>query len=276
LQINEDLVVLIREPLRGLLRNSAGKFIPRRRTRFDRARLGTLVGVVTVGSVVLCSCSPSEPPALPPRIAFEETTHDFGRAVLGVPVSYTFVFRNAGGLDLTIDNVRASCACTVTMPAPRVLHPDDDGTIVVSLDTSRDVGRKARTITVYSNDPAQPVTTLSLIGDVEAELAADPPALYVGHLRRNQVAQNEVHLLARDGVTVASVEGSGKVIDAILRTTPGGARLRVTIKPNAPPGRFKDTITVRTNSTRQPTLSIPVVGVVDAAGSEGHPAERPG
>ena len=211
---------------------------------------------------------------MPPRIAFEETTHDFGRAAQGAPVSHTYPFHNAGGLDLTIDNVRASCACTVTTPSSRVLHPGDDATIVVSLDTSRDVGRKTRTISVYSNDPAQPVTTLSLVGDVEAELAADPPALYVGHLRRNQVAQNEVRLLKREGVAVGSVEESGKVVDASLRTTPTGARLRIAIKPDAPPGRFKDTVTVRTNSTRQPTLTIPVVGVVDAAAS-GQAAERP-
>jgi len=224
--------------------------------------------------VVLGSCSPSEPPPVPPKISFEETTHDFGRTAQGSPVTHAYVFRNAGGLDLTIDNVRASCACTVTAPSSRVLHPGDGGTITVSLDTSREVGRKTRTITVYSNDPGQPVTTLSLTGDVEADLAADPPALYVGHLQRNQVAQNEVRLLARPGVAVGSVEGSGKVVDASLRTTPAGARLRITIKPDAPPGRFKDTVTVRTNSTRHPTLTIPVVGSVDAAAA-GHAAERP-
>jgi hypothetical protein len=162
----------------------------------------------------------------------------------------------------------------VTAPSSRVLHPDDDGTIVVRLDTSRDFGRKTRTITVYSNDPAQPVTTLNLVGEVEAELAADPPALYVGHVQPNQVAQNDVRLLKREGVAAGNVEVSGKVVDASLRTTPTGARLRIAIKPDAPPGRFRDTVTVRTNSTRQPALTIPVVGVVDTAAS-GHAAERP-
>lgn len=235
---------------------------------FSRSLLGALALCATV-----VSCSPSEPSA-PPKISFEEATYDFGRTAQGSPVTHTYAFHNAGGLDLTIDNIRASCACTVTTPSSRVFHPGDDGTIVVSLDTSRDVGRKTRTITVYSNDPAQPVTTLSLIGDVDAELAADPPALYVGHLQRNQVAPNEVRLLARQGVAVGSLAESGKVVDASLRSTPAGARLRIAIKPDAPLGRFKDTVTVRTNSTRQPPLTIPVVGIVDPAAS-GHAAERP-
>jgi hypothetical protein len=224
-----------------------------------------------MGTVVLCGCTPSEPPP-PPKISLAETSYDFGRVAQGAPVSHTYAFHNAGGLDLTIDNVHASCGCTVATPSSRVLHPGDDGGIAVTFDTSRDVGRKTHTLTVYSNDPAQPVTTLSLSGDVEAEVAADPPALYVGHLRRNQVAQKEVRLLARNGVSVGSVE-PGKLINATLQSTPAGTRLRIAIKPDAPPGRFKDTVTVRTSSPRQPTLAIPVVGFVDAA--SGPAAERP-
>jgi hypothetical protein len=162
-----------------------------------------------MGTVVLCGCTPSEPPP-PPKISLAETSYDFGRVAQGAPVSHTYAFHNAGGLDLTIDNVHASCGCTVATPSSRVLHPGDDGGIAVTFDTSRDVGRKTHTLTVYSNDPAQPVTTLSL---------------------------------------------------------------RIAIKPDAPPGRFKDTVTVRTSSPRQPTLAIPVVGFVDAA--SGPAAERP-
>ena len=65
---------------------------------------------------------------------------------------------------------------------------------------------------------------------------------------------------------------SVRPIDASLHS--GRLRVRIAIKPDAPPGRFKDTVTVRTNSTRQPTLTIPVVGVVDAAAS-GQAAEPP-
>jgi hypothetical protein len=218
---------------------------------------------MAIGSTILCGCSPSEPPAAPPKIVFQETTHDFGRTAQGTEVTYTYAFHNAGGLDLSIDNVRGSCGCTVAAPSSRILHPGEDGSIAVALDTARESGRQTRTITVYSNDPAQPVTTLSLVGDVDAEVAADPPELYVGHLRRGQAARNEVRLLAADNVSVSTVEGR-KITDASLRTVASGTYIRVAIKPDAPPGRFRDMVTVRTNSTRQPLLTIPVVGVVDA------------
>ena len=210
------------------------------------------------------ACISSEPPAAPPRIMFEKTTHDFGRTAQGTQVTHTFAFHNAGGLDLSIDNVRSSCDCTVTVPSSRLLHPGDDASIDVALDTARGVGHKTYTVTVYSNDPAQPVTTLSLVGDVDAEVAADPPALYVGHIHRGQAAPNEVRLVAREGIAVGTPDSRSKVVDASLRAAATGPRLRISIKPDAPPGRFKDTVTVRTSSTRQPTVTIPVVGVVDA------------
>ena len=228
--------------------------------------VGSLLGALA-GAVVFSGCT-SPPASAPPKLVFQGTTHDFGRPTQGTKVMHTYAFHNAGGLDLTIDNIRAACDCTVAALSRRVIPPGGEGSIEATLDTSHDIGRQTRTITVYSNDPAQPVTTLSLVGDITAEAAADPPALYVGHVHRGQVASNEVRLLAGDSVAVGPPESHGTVVDASLRTAATGPRIRVAIKPNAPPGRFKDTVTVRTSSARQPLLTIPVVGVVDVDAAE--------
>ena len=230
--------------------------------RTARAR-PILVAVAAIITCVLSAC-PSGPTPTPPKIVFQETTYDFGRALQGTMVTHTFTFHNAGRLDLSIDNVRASCDCTVAALSSRVVPPGGDGRIDATFDTAYDVGHKTRTISVYSNDPAQPVTTLTLVGTIDAEVAADPAALYVGHLHRGQVARNDVKLVTADNATLTTVESRGKVIDASLATAGSGPRLRVTIKPDAPPGRFKETVTVHTRSARQPVVTIPVVGIVDA------------
>jgi hypothetical protein len=231
-----------------------------------------LCSLLTI-SIVLSGCSPSGPASAPPKIVFQETTHDFGRTPQGAKVTHSYAFRNAGGLDLSIDNVRASCGCTVATAAGRSIPPGGAGSIDITLDTTHDSGRKTRTITVYSNDPAQPVTNLSLAGEVDAEVAADPPALYVGHVQRGQTPRNQVRLLVADATLLSGAESDGKVLDASLRTTGTGTSLSVTIKAAAPAGRFKNMVTVRTKGLRQPLVRIPVVGVVDSAVQSSRAAE---
>lgn len=228
---------------------------------------------VLSSSVVLSGCNPSDQVSAPPRIVFQETMHDFGRTAQGSKVRHSFAFRNAGGLDLSIDNLRASCACTVAAPSVRVIPPGGEGSIDATFDTERDSGRKTRTITVYSNDPAQPVTNLSLLGEIDAEVAVEPPALYVGHVQRGQTPRNQARLLVADAALLTGAESDGKILDASLRATGAGISLSVTIKPDAPAGRFKDTVTVRTKSPRQSVVTIPIVGVVDGVVQSSRAAE---
>ena len=218
----------------------------------------------------LVACTSKDRPSSPPQIVFQEITYDFGRAAQGTKIKHAYAFHNAGSLDLSIDNVRTSCDCSVATIASKVIPSGGEGIIDVAFDTAGDSGHRTRTITVYSNDPGHPVTTLSLVGTVDADVAADPPALYVGHLRRGQTAPNEVRLVTADTTTLGAVDNRSKVFDASLHTVAGGTRLRVAIKPDAPSGRFKDTVTIHAKSGRQPVVTIPIVGVIDA---DGHAAE---
>jgi hypothetical protein len=227
--------------------------------------------VWTLAATMLSACgSPtsSSAPTQPPKIAFAETSYDFGHVDQSGKVRHVFTFRNAGGLDLSIDNVRPSCECTATVVPARVVAAGGDGTIEVELDPAHDVGRKTRTVTVYSNDPAQPVTTLTLQGTVEADVVVAPSRLYVGHLGRGQAAPYEVRLTVgeRAAISILSVEATGKVIEATLHDaapTTSGKRLRVAVNADAPLGRFDASLVVRTTSHQQPTLTIPVTGVID-------------
>jgi hypothetical protein len=227
----------------------------------------TVAVAISLLSVSCTRDGSSAEPRQPPRLAFTETTHALGHVKAGRQVTYAYTFRNAGGLDLSIDNVRAACSCTAAVPPKRAIPPGGDGTIDVTFDTTREHGHVARTITVYSNDPAQPVTTLTLVADIDAVLAADPPQLYIGHVHRGEPASNSVRLVSTEPSAVATIETTGKVVDATISGTVSAGtprQLRVAVKPNAPLGRFKESILVHTQDAQQPLLTIPVVGIVDA------------
>jgi hypothetical protein len=221
---------------------------------------------VSALACALLACAGSEPPATvpsAPRITFDATLYDSGAVDAGTRVTHTYRFKNAGGFDLVIDNVRTSCGCTAAVTASRVVPPGGQGAVAVECDTADAVGSRQTTTSVYSNDPAQPVTTLVLAAAVRADVAADPPRLYIGHVSRGQTAPTTVRIVG--GGPIVSVEAAGTRIAAAL----GGGRdararqVQITVKPDAPIGRFEEVVTLRTGSPRRPVLQVPVVGVVE-------------
>lgn len=227
-------------------------------------RLPAAVTLALLASACHPLGTPASRPALPPRLVFAEVGHEGGQVTAGSALSHHYAFRNTGGLDLTIDNLRAACDCTATVES-RTIKPGAASVVDARCETTNASGHVAHTITVYSNDPAQPVTTLTLSADVDAEVVAEPPRLYVGHCHRGQMAPGEAQLVVGPPATVTAVETAGAVIDAALADGPQPAakRVRVMIKKDAPSGRFEASLVVRTTSRRRAELRIPVIGVVD-------------
>jgi len=226
--------------------------------------LSTAVLATGLGALVHACARPNVPPAVPssPKIVFENAAYDFGAVDQGTQVAYRFAFRNAGGLELKLDSVRTSCGCTAATTPPVGILPGAAGVVEVRCDTAKAFGSHNMTATVYSNDPAQPVSTLTLGGRLGADAAADPPRVYVGHLGRGQTAPNNVRILGEVAST-GGVRTSGQSVEATLSDTPKGRRLQIAIKNDAPLGAFTETIAIPTGRPRHPLLAVPVTGVVD-------------
>ncbi len=133
-------------------------------------------------------------------------------------------------------------------------------------DTERAHGPIRPSITVYSNDPAQRVTTLTLAADVTPDVVADPPSLYVGHLRRGERSENESHLYTGAAIMLRVDADNARVLQASLQPAPSGdgsQDLAVAIRPDAPVGRFSENVRIRSTSPRHPAVTVAVVGFVD-------------
>lgn len=104
-----------------------------------------------------------------PNIQFEVTSYDAGKVISGEKVVYAYRFTNTGENDLVIESVKASCGCTATAPKDDVVASGQDSEIVATFDTRGRQGRQAKSITVRTNDPDQPVIVLRLTAEVEAD-----------------------------------------------------------------------------------------------------------
>ena len=215
----------------------------------------------------------------PPTARFDTTAYDAGSVRQGTPVTYTFTLHNGGDRDLTLDTLRAGCACSAQSLPGRVVPPGGSATIGVRCETGGDRGPTTRTVTVYTNDPAQTVTTLTLTAEVSDGLAAQPRELYVGRVRRGQRVAREVRLLADTPTRLGEVaaDGPGPVVEPrVLRGDPVGttAAIGIAIRGDAPLGAFREPITVRTGHADGPALEVPVVGVVEEGAPPGDEATR--
>ena len=123
---------------------------------------------------VFIGCSQTNPPAAQQTpaadfIKFETVSHEFGTIPNNGNGTFDFIFTNNGKEPLLLKNVSSSCGCTVPEWPKEPVAPGAKGTIKVKYNTAN-VGPFTKTITVYSNGSASPIT-LRISGTVEAPAA---------------------------------------------------------------------------------------------------------
>lgn len=231
--------------------------------------LWVILAPLPVMTVAQAQTTPAPSTVAPPRIAFTELLYDFGKVEQGEHVNHLFRFTNQGGHDLRIESVKTSCGCTAAVITSEVIAPGQEGTISATFDTTKFFGEKVKEITVHTNDPAQPVTTLTMQGEILVEVAVDPAQIYLSKVRRGAGATQVVELLydANKDIAITDVTSESPLVsvhtEELTKNGKKGKKLLVTLRKDAPLGRVSTEITVKTTSPKRPSLSIPVFGQIE-------------
>lgn len=109
-----------------------------------------------------------------PTVRFEATVCDFGTIEAGQVVTNEFRFSNPGSEPLVIKDVKASCGCTVPADWTRTVGPGQTGRIPFIFRSASFSGPVQKTITVVSNDPNAPKTSLQVKGKVWKAIEVTP------------------------------------------------------------------------------------------------------
>jgi len=104
-----------------------------------------------------------------PKLKFDNTVYDFGNIKQGESVTTDFIFKNTGKSELNIRQTRASCGCTVSKPEKSTLAPGEQSTIKVTFNSAGRRGIQQKSISVFSNDPANPTQRITIKARVEIE-----------------------------------------------------------------------------------------------------------
>ena len=98
-----------------------------------------------------------------PKMQIDNANIDFGEVKYYIsPIRSTIKVINIGNDTLKVLDVRPSCGCTIAMISNDKIAPKDTAQIGFELDIRGFNGKTTKSITVASNDPDKPVTSISL------------------------------------------------------------------------------------------------------------------
>lgn len=208
-----------------------------------------------------------------PVAAFPEKLKDFGVVTKGEKISAVFEVRNTGNAPLEITQVRPTCGCTVAN-YDRTVPPGGTGKIVAEVDTTDFTGPISKAVLVYTNDPANPATTIVIKADVQAFIDVVPRSFVRFNVLQGETAEEKVVLVPSQPVDfkVLSVDTGSLPISASFRKLAGAELIQGRNQPqweitfsvpaNAQEGAINQKVTVKTTAEKSPTVTINIAGVV--------------
>src|SRR5205809_1705022 len=96
-----------------------------------------------------------------PRLTIVEPVKEYGEVAKGGMLDWAFVIKNTGNADLQVIAARPGCGCTVA-DFDKVVKPGQTGKVTAHVDTTNFTGPIAKTVTLETNDPSSPSSTLTI------------------------------------------------------------------------------------------------------------------
>src|SRR5512139_65387 len=101
-----------------------------------------------------------------PKISFDATAFNFGRAKSGETIKHDFIFTNSGNAALEITEVKLGCGCTTAGAWDKKVEPGKTGVIPLQFNSIGFGGQVAKSATVTCNDPVRSNLFLQITGTV--------------------------------------------------------------------------------------------------------------
>lgn len=207
-----------------------------------------------------------------PKIEVVPETKDAGTVAKGHVIDATFIIKNHGGSDLVISDARPSCGCTVAS-FDKVIKPGGEGKLTSSVDTKTFTGPISKSILLVSNDPERPQMNLFVKATVKPFVDVLPQPFVRFSVIKGDSAGQDVMLVSEEKTFKPAIaETSQPYVHAEILPAgdkdkiPGRAgeqyRLRISVTGDAPDGLLNAPIRLNTGVAEQPTLEIPVSGIV--------------
>ncbi|MEO8432746.1 MAG: DUF1573 domain-containing protein [Acidobacteriota bacterium] len=216
----------------------------------------------------------ARPAVAAPKIEVIPETKDAGIVAKGQVIETTFVVKNNGGSDLIITDARPGCGCTVAS-FDKVIKPGGEGKIQTSVDTKSFAGPISKSVLLVSNDPERGQINLFVKATVKPFVDILPqPYVRVAVVKGDSDSRDVILLSEEKTFKPVVAESSQPYVKAEIAPAgdkdkipghPGEQyRVRITVTADAPEGLLNAPVRITTGVPQQPTIEIPISGVVRA------------
>lgn len=219
--------------------------------------------------------APAQPVGPSGRFTPEEKTFHFGKILSSNSVEHTFKFKNSGDANLIITSASGSCHCTVPQLSKMEYAPGESGEIKVIFDPKgKAAGAVQQRVTVISNDPTSPTSSLIIEADVQPIVTIEPKIIAFNQLAKGESRSVDLSVTGRiEGFAITDIkfDGQGENIKAEIGksepvTINGETLYKIPVKVIYPPAkkieRFNRNMIITTNDTREKETRLPVLGEV--------------
>ena len=211
-----------------------------------------------------------------PKIELETRNFEMG-VIANDKIAYAEMkIYNRGTAPLRITKITTSCGCTTGNMRNDVIPPGETGYLEIHVDPAKIPGYfVTKTLTVFSNDPANFALTVQVATHVEPEVEFEPATFEFGEIAQGVGAKGVIHARQLQEATMefksVSPRQESPYLIAKLEELPEnewkipGKReyfIHAELTPDAPAGTYNDVLYLRTNLKRQPTISFRFKAVV--------------
>jgi hypothetical protein len=102
-----------------------------------------------------------------PRLWLSETVLDLGRFSSSASIEKQITLSNTGKKELSLRSVQANCQCITTATGMTTIASGKSTVLTIRFDPAQRKGTQQKYITIYSNDPVNPVQRISIAAYVE-------------------------------------------------------------------------------------------------------------
>jgi len=201
---------------------------------------------------------PDKPPAAKPAqtttrgsdITFQVKEFDFGTIWDHESMTATYPFTNTGTQTLVITRMKAGCGCTTPVADKTVIQPGEQGTITVTFDPRGKQRKQDKKVTIYTNSPVNPETSVWIRSIVKPFIEVDNKFLSLEEMKMGEPESIEFNIYPADpDYKILSIKGMGKhglYVTAKEIDVPEGAprRIRIDVAPNRPWGAFHSQVLI--------------------------------
>ncbi len=109
----------------------------------------------------------AEEQAKAPALMISTYVIDFARVKKGTKVEQSIIFQNKGKQNLEIRHVQSNCTCLTVATDKKTIKPGESVSLDWAFSTEGRTGTQNKALTIYSNDPRNPVQRVTLSGYIE-------------------------------------------------------------------------------------------------------------